>query len=685
MRQGRSAELGQRQKEAGGLPLEPGEARVLRWLERYPFQRAQDLIVALSPWEKRTVVYERLAALEKRHLIETLRPGIAQGKKLYHLSPLGTYVCDLLAAPSGKGERQERWEHLGAAQVVREEREPLVRQLPRLPVFLTMQDLVNGLVTHASAALTQHGRRASVVQWSWQRDYRHVFWGPREQRFRLQVEGALTFCLRYASGEPARPGKEQQASLSEEHWYTLLLLHCPLDEIRLVRLRLDRLLRWRESAERTAVYSQMPPLLILATTERQAEWWHLAAMQVAARLRVACPLGALACVPGMSVMPEQTVANGWRWSWRRLGTKEPCHLQELLRPLRQPAVPALLIGRGSASEPVRGERNQGDVLSLPTRLQAHAYALGGKVRGGQATISPSRGSGNGSRDYRLDSLRLTQRHWDMLLLVFAHPLVSRENLSLLLALTSTSVGLLLAELKRLGYLAGVVTPVGERWHLAEDGLRLLARLASCEVQRLVQLPPDGTLHQRGTQGLLHQIHHTAGVYGFFAQLCAELATRPDAQLRWWETGPISERHFTYADKIYRFRPDALAAIRLGEQTFRFWLEWDRGTMGVQDLQRKFTTYGMYLVAREWARSSPYLPGLLCVVPEIAQEQRFADVARACLVQVPAAFRIYTTTAYHFAREGILAPIWQQVVLPTQQRAPPAPRSRIALFEKGQVP
>lgn len=658
-----------------GLALKPGSLRVLRWLERYPFQRAQDLLVALAPFERRTVVYERLAALERQQLIEALRPGIAQGKKVYHLSPLGTYACDHLTT-SSLGERQARWHHLGTAQVVREEREKLVRLLPRLPVFLLMQDLVNGLVLHASAALTQQGRRASVTQWNWQRDFAHTFLGPREKRLRLRVEGALTFCLRYLSGEEARPTSDGRSL--EEHWYTPLLLHCPLEEIRLIRLRLDRLLRWRESVERAVVYSQMPPLLILATSERQAEWWHLMALQVAAQLRVECPLGALASLP----QSVDALADGWRLSWRKLGTKEHCHLQELFRPLRQTAVPALLTGRGSASARahVVGEQEQGHRLTLPARLHTHAYALGGRAGEKQRAVARTKRPENGLRDYRLGSLNLTPRHWEMLLLCFAHPFLSRDDYVLLLALSHTSINLLLADLSRWGYLVEVTTLVGERWQLAEDGLLLLARLALCHVQRLVRLPvgDECPLQQRGAPGLLHQIRHTAGVYGFFAELCAQLSTHPDVHVRWFETGPSSEWHFRYADKTYRFRPDALAAVQVGEHTFRFWLEWDRGTMDAHDLEKKFATYGMYLISREWARSSPYLPALLCVAPEMGQERRLAEAASTCLVKVPAAFRIYTTTAYLLAREGILADIWQQVVLAHQQALAPGKR-RVALF------
>jgi hypothetical protein len=275
------------QRFSHGLILESGSERLLRWLERYPFQRAPDLVIALAPWEKRTVVYERLAALEQHRLIETLHSGITQGKRLYHLSPLGMYVCDQLLSSTQQGSEEKcaRWEQSGSAQVAREEREKLVRLLPRLPVFLMLQEVINGLVMNASIALTDQGRRARMVQWGWQRDYGHLFTTPREKFFRLRVEGALALCLRFAPLDQPPSASPPDPLLLEESWYTLLLLHCPLDEIRLMRTRLDRLLRWRESAERTAIYSQMPPLLILATSERQAEWWHQATVQVATRLR----------------------------------------------------------------------------------------------------------------------------------------------------------------------------------------------------------------------------------------------------------------------------------------------------------------------------------------------------------------------------------------------------------------
>lgn len=643
------------------VSLEEGAIRLLHWLERYPLQRAQDVILALSPWEKRTTVYRHLASLEHVHLIEGFHTGMTQKKQLYHLSPLGRYLCDYLAFQENpdhpeKRAQWERWGHLGVGPIVREEGEKIMRLLPRLPIFLLLQEYMNSLVSAAPATLTSQGHHARMIQWNWLRDYSHTF-VSREQTFRLHAEGALTLCLRFS------PEETSSRMLSHtdfgETWYTLLFLHCPLDEPRLMRTRLDRLLRWRESAERTAVYSQMPPLLVLATTERQAEWWQQAATQAASRLRLDLPLGAVACLP-------RSAEPFWHLAFRRLGTKELCHVQELLHPLSAPSVPELLALRGetssSGTERRRAPKKIEVKLDLPPRLRLSSYTLTRMplhTRNAQTRIKHHSKTPS---DYRWPSVLLTARHWEILRLCFAHPLLSREDVTHLLMLSRTTTNLLLADLERVGYLARVETLTGERWQLAEPGLRLLARLAFCHIHRLVRFPlEDGKpLMQRGVLGLLHQVRHTAGVYAFFAQLSEALATRPDAGIRWWETGVLSERHFQFREQLYRFRPDAEASVQLGQRAFRFWLEWDRGTMTPKDLRLKFTTYAMYLISREWASSSPYLPALLCVAPDIGQEKQVVKAALQCLVQVPSGWCVYSTTASLLLTQGILGPIWRPV-------------------------
>ena len=60
----------------------------------------------------------------------------------------------------------------------------------------------------------------------------------------------------------------------------------------------------------------------------------------------------------------------------------------------------------------------------------------------------------------------------------------------------------------------------------------------------------------------------------------------------------------------------MGEYQVGEQRVRFWLEWDRATMGTRDLVTKFSTYAHYAASREWYREPRGLP-LLLVVPRIA--------------------------------------------------------------------
>ncbi len=643
-------------------PMDLGQQRLVRWLERYPFQRAQDLVVALGPWEGRGAVYRRIAELEDRQLIESVRLGTSTRERLYHLSPPGRSLCATWHV-GGQGSRL----------VFREEREKLVSLLPRLPIWLAVQGVVNGLVHYAGRALARvgTGEEASAVRWNWLRDYHHPFVarGQAERMLSVRADGALALCVRFSD--------------QREEWHTFLFLHCPLDDGRLLQHRLDRLVRWRDSAERSS--SQMPLVLILATSARQAEWWQLANAQVATRLRQEGLVGAIT-----TLAEDGHLENGWRLAWRTLGTSRQCHLQELLSPSSTPALPELL---EEASAWFIGEQHgvrhpeSAQVACVPAYPGKHSYGLTAAAqRESQMAVQGSETTRQ--RDYRLLSLLLAPREWEILLLLWEHPLLSREELSVWLGVREKTAQMLLASLARMGLLTRVETQAGARWHLVETGLRLLARCAACHVYRFVRVPirPDAPLVQRGLVGLLYQIRHTAGVYSFFANVATSLAA--DSRLCWWETGAMCEQVFTYGEQVYHFKPDAFACVQMGTRQVRFWLEWDRGTMGVRDLERKCATYAAYLTSREWARGGAVPPMLVYVAPEIDQERRFARTACALLAHLPA-LHLYTTTASLVTRLGVTAPVFQHVAcqqsgapqLTLAQGAMPILSQRIALFAK----
>jgi len=260
-----------------GLSLADVDWRLLHWLLRYPLQRADDLIVGVARWASRATVYRHVQALEAKGLVESVLPKTpGTGKRLYYLSNLGLY---LLARHLEKPVRQ-------LARTWQADEAGLMRLLPRLPTLLVLQDVVNGLVDYAADAMTTRGRRPRLVRWNWQRDVTHRFL-YREQSMRFFADGVVALCIRTQQGE----------SSMLDRWYGLFILSTELEDERLMHLRLERLLYWRECPERWPFYQHMLPVLILANSQRQSDHWQRAAQTTALKLRLDPLAGAVACFP----------------------------------------------------------------------------------------------------------------------------------------------------------------------------------------------------------------------------------------------------------------------------------------------------------------------------------------------------------------------------------------------------
>jgi hypothetical protein len=258
-------------------------------------------------------------------------------------------------------------------------------------------------------------------------------------------------------------------------------------------------------------------------------------------------------------------------------------------------------------------------------------------------------------------------------------------LAALLGFQRRSARCSLYELHQRGCLEAIVTEIGKRWHLCGRGLRLIAAAYRLHIRNIADVSGDGAntetaaLLQRGEAWLLQHIQHAAGIYRFFASL-AQAARRQSAQaLCWWETGVVCERRYRVQEQWCNLRPDAEASYRVGQQQFRFWLEWDRGTMNTRDLTIKFASYEQYIESREWAKEGLTLPRLFCVVPDIAQERRMQRVAQARLAHIPGLV-LRTTTEGLLNEYGPLSSIWLQDIHQHGQMAQPSGSLRQNIFD-----
>ncbi len=264
-------------------------------------------------------------------------------------------------------------------------------------------------------------------------------------------------------------------------------------------------------------------------------------------------------------------------------------------------------------------------------------------------------------------LTLGHRHLDLLQLLFTYPLLHVREMAALLEQEVSSIERYLRVLHKSGCMVSIVTDGDQRWRLSERGLRLIAALQHLSIQSIATLEEsdDGaSLVQRGVDVLFRHLEHTAGIYGFFASLSQaaseERLQGREHRLLWWETGTTCERRYRDHDHWHNLRPDALAAYQAGEQRIRFWLEWDRATMGTRDLVVKLSTYAQYVASREWFKQEAALPLLLVVTPNPGQELRIGRVATATLTD-GCGLIIRTTTLTRLREQGLLGPIWDQVL------------------------
>ena len=165
--------------------------------------------------------------------------------------------------------------------------------------------------------------------------------------------------------------------------------------------------------------------------------------------------------------------------------------------------------------------------------------------------------------------------------------------------------------------------------------------------------------QREQEQLLRQIHHTAGIYTFFARLYQALRD-VSGQVLWWERGARCEHRYRDGGAWHNFRPDASLECERDGRRVRAWLEYDLGTMDASHLRRKLEACAYYVQSRKWVEESiTSLPFLLFVVPDKSQFQRLATLIREILAATDLVVRIATAT--RIEHYGPLADIWQEIL------------------------
>jgi DNA-binding MarR family transcriptional regulator len=601
------------------VPVQAIDPKLLLWLLHHPFQRVSDLALPLGV--HLTTVYRHLMRLNQAGLVHHLAlAGKTSGQHLYYLTHEG-----LLTVATERGTDLAR-----LARYWNADEAGLLRLLPRLRTLLLIQEVINSLVEQAPTIFAEQGRRVQLT-WHWQRDWRQQFFS-RGHAMTCRAEAVLV--LRHPSSTTA--------SVSGSYYTLLFLADGGLygwNDHALMERRLEQLLCYRESAERTAHYHHFPLVVILVQHPHQQNHWQRAARDVAAKWRLDPLQGVVACIP-----PGRSYTSAWSLPWHQLTTDAPCRLQDVLLPMPLESLPLEEFPHTTA----RDIRHVGSLRKH--RLVPEDFT----PRVSQRPVRGARGERLTSA-WLGKSLSPHQQH--LLEQVYRSPLITTEEVAAFCGLTVATTTRALFALQQVGCLSRRHTACGRRWHLSSDGLRFIAASLGVPIQHLAEgAAENDTRLQRGVPVLLRTMRHTAGIYRFLA-LLHQAAHEQGHQVAWHDTGPRCEQTYHHRGAWHTLRPDAALGYVAGAQHITAWLEWDEGTMTSGGLAAKMWAYLTYLHTREWAKEPHPLPLLLIVTPEPGQERRMRQRG---VELAEAGMRVYTTTGTRLRDQGPLGAIWVQI-------------------------
>ena len=189
---------------------------------------------------------------------------------------------------------------------------------------------------------------------------------------------------------------------------------------------------------------------------------------------------------------------------------------------------------------------------------------------------------------------------------------------------------------------------GSRLALTDRGITYLARRDRAAVGAArnrwstmsldSQAPADwSSISGRRSRQLLRNIEHTDAVHRFVATLAEQ------ARSQGWEVAQLdppirAARYFRYGDKLRSIHPDAFGILRKSDDTWPFFLEWERRAVRPTTMAARLAPYLRYYSSHRPTDDHGTQPAVLVVFHDDLAETHFLRVAKGEMerarVQVP---------------------------------------------------
>ena len=183
------------------------------------------------------------------------------------------------------------------------------------------------------------------------------------------------------------------------------------------------------------------------------------------------------------------------------------------------------------------------------------------------------------------------------------PWLSPQHLGALLGVKRSRLSQVTTRLTELRLLVDVNLAGERRLALSDRGLVMLARRDRTSVGdarkrwSAALLDPDAPLDWRNVAGtrtrqLLRNVEHTAAVHGFVAALARQGRSR-SREIVQLDPPRRASRYFRHEGKLRSVHPDAFGVLRRGENTWPFFLEWERRAVRPATMAARIAPYLRY--------------------------------------------------------------------------------------------
>ncbi|MYC37260.1 MAG: hypothetical protein F4X66_10175, partial [Chloroflexi bacterium] len=216
------------------------------------------------------------------------------------------------------------------------------------------------------------------------------------------------------------------------------------------------------------------------------------------------------------------------------------------------------------------------------------------------------------------------------------PWLSPQHLGAMLGVKRSRLSQVTTRLGELGLLLDVAVDAQRRLALSDRGLVMLARRDRTSVgearKRWSVLPLDtgSSLDWRNVAGtrtrqLLRNVEHTAAVHAFIAALSRQARSR-SREIVQLDPPRRASRYFHHQGKLRSVHPDAFGVLRRGQDTWPFFLEWERRAVRPGTMAARVAPYLRYYAGPRPTDDHGNQPLVLVVFDDDIALTHFLEVA-----------------------------------------------------------